>query len=182
MEASTSGAALNVMIRFVRPLHRHLVRAADEGLRQAGLTLPMRSVLERLYEAGPQTVPQLARALAVPRQFAQRTVDALADLGRVDRADNEAHRRSPLIRLTPGGRAVIEDVLAREADFLATVATGIDASDVEASIRVLERLSAALAGLAAAPGRGRRREPADGQAGEPVSGSGLPVRPTPPTG
>jgi DNA-binding MarR family transcriptional regulator len=63
----------------------------------------MRGVLERLSESGPQTVPRLAQALLVSRQFAQRLVNVLHGAGLTERVANRSHKRSWLIRLTPAG-------------------------------------------------------------------------------
>lgn len=148
----TSAAALSVMIGYVRPLSRHLLRATEARLAGTGLTVPQRGLLERLYEAGPQTVPALGRSLMIPRQFAQRLVDEAAAGGFVARLPNAAHRRSPLIALTEGGRTAIEGVLAAEAAALEGLAGRFESDDVDAATHVLERLAAAFADLAAEAG------------------------------
>ncbi|WP_207943155.1 MarR family transcriptional regulator [Actinomadura sp. KC345] len=51
----------------------------------------------------PATVPAIARRLGHRRQSVQRVVDALARMGHVAVKDNPAHRRSPLVTLTPAG-------------------------------------------------------------------------------
>ena len=66
--------------------------------------MPMRAVLERLAD-GPQTVPQVARSLWLPRQVVQRLADAAAELGYLRFVPNPAHRRSKLAELTGTGRS-----------------------------------------------------------------------------
>ncbi|MFV2174079.1 MarR family winged helix-turn-helix transcriptional regulator [Actinomadura sp. LOL_016] len=51
----------------------------------------------------PATVPAIARRLGHRRQSVQRVVDTLARMGHVAVQDNPAHRRSPLLALTPTG-------------------------------------------------------------------------------
>jgi DNA-binding MarR family transcriptional regulator len=141
----TSAAALHVLVRGVRPLSRHLLAAVERRLEGTGVSIPLRGLMERLYEAGPQTVPALGRALMIPRQFALKLEGEASARGLVERVANAAHRRSSLIRLTPAGRAVIEADLEREAAMLASIAVRFDADDVEAATRVLAGLAEALA-------------------------------------
>lgn len=142
----STAAALRVLVKGVRPLSRHLSAALEDRLTGTGISVPMRALLERLYEAGSQTVPALGRALMVPRQFALKLEGEAAALGLVERIPNAAHKRSALIRLTPSGRAAIEAELEREGMLLASIAGRFDADDVEAATRVLGGLVEALAG------------------------------------
>lgn len=139
-----------VLLRFVRPLFRNLTRTVERKLEGTGLTLPLRAVLERLYEGGPATVPAIARALSIPRQFAQKLVDEAAGLGLVERMANPAHRTSALIGLTGEGRLAVEGVLAREMEALEQVAGRFDGDDVEAATRVVADLAAAFRAMAEA--------------------------------
>ncbi len=161
-----SAAALMVVVRFVRPVFRHLTRAVEGMLEGTGISLPVRGVLERLYEAGPASVPTLARALGIPRQFAQKLVDEAAALGLTERRPNPAHRTSALIALTDQGRATIEALLAREMEALDVIARGFDADEVEVAGRVLGDLVTAFRTLAEA---------------DALSGRDPAAPPTPPT-
>src|SRR5215213_1959104 len=90
----TSGAEdLYDVLRHVRPLHQYSAKAVADALAEHDVTMPMRAVLERLADA-PQTVPEVARSLWLPRQVVQRLADAAARLGYLRFVDNPAHRRS----------------------------------------------------------------------------------------
>ena len=129
------------VIRYVRPLHMYLGRAVADELEGRDVTMPVRAVLERLDDAGPQPVPAIGRSLWLTRQFVQRLVDEAAGHGLVEAVPNPAHKRSPLFRLTERGRAEITDIKANEAANLRRVADGLDPADVEACVRVLAHLT-----------------------------------------
>ena len=129
------------VIRHVRPLHRVLANAVQDRLVGTGVTVGMRAVMERLYEGGPQTVPQIGRTLFLKRQVVQRTVNALLELGLVWRKDNPAHRSSPLIELTSKGRDEFGRIRERESAVLEVVAEEFTSEDLEACLRVLARLA-----------------------------------------
>jgi DNA-binding MarR family transcriptional regulator len=74
------------------------------------LSGPRRTVLATLARTGPQTVAQMARLRAQPRQRFQPLVNALLEEGLVEALANPAHRQSPLIALTPRGRRMVRDI------------------------------------------------------------------------
>src|SRR5689334_1375368 len=101
------------ILQHVRPLHQYSAKAVTAALAEHDVTMPMRAVLERLAD-GPKTVPHIARSLWLPRQVVQRLADTAAGLGYLDWADNPAHRRSRLARLTGAGRRVFTEIHDRE--------------------------------------------------------------------
>lgn len=133
---------LYAVIQAVRPLFRHLVKAVGSNLEGSGISVAMRGMLERLVEAGPQTVPDLARALLIPRQFAQQIANELRDLGLTEPIINPAHRRSWLISLTPEGTAAFARIRMREQVVVKEAAEGLSAEDLATCLRVLQHLSA----------------------------------------
>ena len=98
------------------------------------------AILERLAD-GPQTVPQVARSLWLPRQVVQRLADAAAELGYVRYAANPAHRRSKLAELTDAGRRVFADIHAAELADLQPLADRLDPADIDACVRVISALT-----------------------------------------
>lgn len=151
MNTATAPSVYEI-VRLVRPLFRHLLKAVEDRLVGTGVTVPMRGVLERLHDSGQQTVPQIARALMIQRQFVQVTVNELVARGWAELAPNPAHRRSPLVRLTTAGRNTIGGVLAREAEVIAIVAAELDNADVEVCRAVLARLTDYFATVAGQDG------------------------------
>lgn len=139
---SPSEAELYALIRQVRPLHRRLVRLVENGLAGTGITRPMRAVLEQLHDHGPLTVPQLARALMIRRQFTQRVVNELIASGLAERRRNAAHKRSWLIAPTAAGSATFARIRANEGARIREAARDLDAGEVETCMRVLTTLCA----------------------------------------
>jgi DNA-binding MarR family transcriptional regulator len=129
------------ILRHVRPLHQYSAAVVADALAERDVSMPMRAVLERLT-GGPQTVPQVARALWLPRQVVQRLTDAAAGLGYVRFADNPAHRRSRLAELTDAGRRVFAEIHDEELANLSTLADRLDPEDIEAAVRVVAALTA----------------------------------------
>lgn len=112
------------VLDLIGPLYRQAVRAVEAPAPVAGLPVGVRAVVEALAVTGQGTVPQLARGLALTRQFVQRSVDDAARRGLVETLDNPAHRRSRLVRLTPTGRETLTGMHAREHEILARVGGG----------------------------------------------------------
>jgi DNA-binding MarR family transcriptional regulator len=136
------------VIRHVRPLHRTLAKLVEDRLAGTGVTVAMRAVVERLHEHGPETVPQVARGLLLGRQFVQRVVNQLLEAGLAEALPNPAHRRSPLLRLTPEGVAGLGRIKAREEEFLREVVADLSPRDVEACLRVVAHLAACARAVA----------------------------------
>lgn len=82
------------------------------------LSLGKRGVLMMLLRSGPQTVPQMAQAKQVSRQYIQKVVNQLAQVGYVLFAENRAHKRSSLVGLTEQGRAYLMGRLQQEVQIV----------------------------------------------------------------
>lgn len=145
------------VFRVVGPLYRLAARrvAADEAIE--GVSTGVRAVLEHLHHEGPSTMPAVAAALVVSRQYVQRMAQEGAAMGLVATVDNPSHRRSSLLETTPSGRGVIERILGREQAVL-RAAGPMPEADVEACLRVLRHLQATLDG-AERSGAGRASAP-----------------------
>jgi DNA-binding MarR family transcriptional regulator len=123
----------------------HLLQALAEDLHGQGeLTAARRGVLRGLDRFGPQTVPQLARARPVSRQYIQLLVHQLEADGLVDLRENIAHKRSRLVRLTPQGKAYLEAIYQREAALYATLALAVPEEALRATADVLSAVRDAL--------------------------------------
>jgi DNA-binding MarR family transcriptional regulator len=129
------------VLRHVRPLHQYSAKAVAHALAERDVTMPMRAVLERLADA-PQTVPEVARSLFLPRQVVQRLADAAAELGYLRFADNPAHRRSRIAELTGHGRRVFREIHDGELASLRSLAETLDPGDIRAAVRVIAALTA----------------------------------------
>lgn len=136
----TRGTHLYDVLRRIRPVHELSARAVTQSLADSDLSMPLRAVLERVHEDGPQPVPAIARSLFVTRQGVQALVDDAKRRGYLQTRPNPGHRRSHLIALTEAGRTAYESVHATELVRLDELAAGLPAQDVDACVRVLDHL------------------------------------------
>ena len=135
------------------PVYRRVARIVEQDEQVSGLSVGVRNVLDQLRRDGDRTVPQLARAQDLSRQYTQRMVDQAATDGLVELAPNPAHRRSRLVRLTPAGTAAITSVIDRELSLLTRVGGDLTAAELDGTLRVLHHMDQALIALEEESGR-----------------------------
>ncbi len=131
------------LLNEVRLLWHLLIQVAGQLHERESMTLGMRSVLEQLTFEGPATVPAIARARYVTRQHMQVLVNGLLDLKLVELLENPAHRRSPLVGLTPAGMRKLQRMLAKERRVLAGD-FGVRGVDLQKATETLRRVRAGL--------------------------------------
>ena len=98
------------------------------------------SVLRLLKVNGAQTVPQLARYRYVPRQSVQKLANEMLADGVIELVNNPAHKRSKLLRLTPKGEAVFQELSDRIAALSETLAKQRDTAQLENALTVIKHL------------------------------------------
>jgi DNA-binding MarR family transcriptional regulator len=123
-----------------RRCHTATVLAQD----RRGLSKGRLSLLRELEREGPQTVPQLARALLVSRQHVQVLTNSLAESGYVEFAGNPAHKRSRLVRLAATGSELVAELERSERQLFEALLVEADPVDLERAAEVLRRVSSAL--------------------------------------
>lgn len=123
----------------VMDFHRVLKKARKEFHRRE-LPDPKWNVITILAHAGPQTVPQIARARTISRQGVQNTVNLLHNDGYVYFDDNPAHKKSSLVRLTLKGEALADEMTIREREIISQVRLGIKAGEMRKAAQVIKTL------------------------------------------
>ncbi len=98
------------------------------------------SVLRLLKVKGPQTVPQLARYRYVPRQSVQKLANEMLNDGVIEFLNNPAHKRSKLLRLTPKGEAVFQEMSDRIATLAETLAEQQETPQLQNAANVVKQL------------------------------------------
>ncbi|WP_120004206.1 MarR family winged helix-turn-helix transcriptional regulator [Nesterenkonia muleiensis] len=126
------------------PLYRKVSRTVEQLQPQMGMSVGVRAVLEQLRRAEGLTVPQMARAQELSRQFVQRMVNDAAAAGWVEAQPNPAHRKSPLIRITTAGAEAIGTVIRREHQLMGRVRGDLTDDEIRATLRVLTAMSDGL--------------------------------------
>jgi DNA-binding MarR family transcriptional regulator len=129
-------------------LNGQFLSVAEELARPAGLTAAWWQVLGAVLRE-PLPVSGIARAMGITRQSVQRVADLLVDRGLAAYVPNPAHRRAKLLTPTDDGRAAVERIDPGHAALAARLAEALGEDAFAETARVLERLSAALDGIAA---------------------------------
>jgi DNA-binding MarR family transcriptional regulator len=136
---------LRKVLELLPPAYHRIGASGDLLHAPLRLSSGMRGLLVSLERMGPTSVPRLAAMRPVSRQFVQKLVDEMVLGGWVIATPNPAHKRSPLIELTPKGRDAIKQMYAVEQPYLTTLSNGLDANDLAIVARVLaiicERIS-----------------------------------------
>jgi DNA-binding MarR family transcriptional regulator len=112
----------------------------DRMFARVGQTAGKVSLMRSVYEEGPQSVAQIARARPVARQGVQRMADELARDGLIEFAENPAHMRSRLVQLTPAGRKLLDSIEGGVALWPREVLGEFTQREVELALDVTRRL------------------------------------------
>ncbi len=125
---------------LIRRLFRAMAETADSYLRDSGITVADRAVMEFLYPDHALTVPDIARRYQVSRQHVQVTVNRLLEDGLLTSRDNPQHKRSPLLQLSDLGSDSFEEIRRNESKLIEELFSDIEIADVATTKRTLETL------------------------------------------
>ncbi len=161
-ERESRKPAIEDLFDQVVALFHALQGVAASVHRDTGLTAAERGVLKGIERLGPQTVPRMARARPVSRQYIQAVVNRLVGKGLLEEVPNPEHRRSPLVTLSDGGRKMAASVAVKERDFLRKLSLDAREEELRLAASVLRRVGS---GLTAAGGKTHRRSPGKARIG-----------------
>ncbi len=165
-------------------LNGQFLSLSEELARPAGLTAAWWQVLGAVLRE-PLPVAGIARNMGITRQSVQRIADLLVAKGLAEYAPNPAHRRAKLLRPTQEGRAAVDRIGPGHAAMAARLAAELGDTAFAETVRVLERLAAALDTLPAprdpadpgdSAGAGDPADPGDPAAVGPLGTGGEPGR------
>jgi DNA-binding MarR family transcriptional regulator len=139
--ADSSTRILDELSRLIRQLSR-LSGGPDEG---PPLTATQRLALFELVDQGPLRLNDLALRMGTSAPTASRAVDALDELGLVDRKPDPDDRRALQLDLTPEGRRSVEERKARVLEAVRPAVGQLPAADRELLAALLARLADELA-------------------------------------
>ena len=108
----------------------------QEGEHSAG----RRSLLRSLKMDGPATVPQLARARPVSRQFIQKLANEMVADGLVEFINNPEHKRSKLVRITAKGERLLMEMMEQDIKLGTWLVQDLNESDIRTATRVVRTL------------------------------------------
>ncbi|MDD2742249.1 MAG: MarR family winged helix-turn-helix transcriptional regulator [Rhodocyclaceae bacterium] len=134
-------AAVTQLVLRVFRLNGVLLHRGDQLVAPLGLTSARWQMLGAIALAGtPLTAPQIAEAMGVTRQGAQKQLNMLLEQGLVEARPNPAHRRSPLYVLTPQGLALYRQADALWAAQAVELAALIPSAQAHAATGTLETM------------------------------------------
>ena len=131
---------LEELSRLIRQLTR-ISGGPDEA---RAMTATQRLALFELVDSGPLRLNDLAQRMGTSAPTASRAVDALDELGLVERHPDPTDRRAITIELTADGRRSVEERKARVYAAFRPAAAALSPADREQLAELLARLSAKL--------------------------------------
>jgi DNA-binding MarR family transcriptional regulator len=134
---------LTSLIIPVIQLEAHFTRAGDAIAAAGGQTLARWLVMETVG-GQPATVAQVARTLGLTRQSVQRVADLLERDSLTEYAENPAHQRSKLVRITRSGEKALRAIQVAQRAWADRVGAEVGEADLSQASRVVERLTRAL--------------------------------------
>lgn len=138
MQPDRRTAAITQTALTVFRLNGELLHWGDRLVEPLGLTSARWQMLGAIALAdAPLTAPQVGEAMGVTRQGAQKQLNLLCEEGMLEARPNPAHKRSPLYRLTPKGRALYAQADALWNAQAAQLAAAIPADQLEATMQTL---------------------------------------------
>ncbi|MFF9473166.1 MarR family winged helix-turn-helix transcriptional regulator [Streptomyces roseolus] len=134
-------------------LNGQFLAVSEKLAEPAGLTAAWWQVLGAVLPE-PLPVSGVARVMGITRQSVQRIADLLVRDGLAAYAPNPAHRRAKLLAPTEAGCAALARIDPGHAELAARLTAELGGpAAFEETVRVLERLSAALEAVEAAAAR-----------------------------
>jgi DNA-binding MarR family transcriptional regulator len=124
-------------------LNGQFMGVAEELAKPAGLTAAWWQVLGAVLKE-PLPVSGIARVMGITRQSVQRIADLLVERGLAEYVPNPAHRRAKLLRPTEEGLASVRRITPGHATFADRLAATLGEAELAETVRVLERLIAAM--------------------------------------
>ena len=131
---------LEELSRLIRQLSR-ISGGPDDG---PAMTATQRLALFDLVDSGPLRLNDLAQRMGTSAPTASRAVDALDELGLVERHPDPTDRRAITIELTDNGRRSVEERKARVYAAFRPAAAALSPADREKLAELLARLTAEL--------------------------------------
>lgn len=123
---------------------RRIIRSIDQHNKQLGrcyeLTVPQLVCIRQLLLDGEMTPGQLAKAVFLSQATVTGIIDRLADKGLVDRQRSTADRRKMMVRLTPPGTRMANEMPWPLQERFSKGLAALDEVEIEQIDTILKRL------------------------------------------
>lgn len=132
---------LTELMLTVFRVNGRLLEKGDQLVEPLNLTSARWQVLGAVALAGtPLSVPQIAEAMGITRQGAQKQLNKLEEDGFFEQGPNPRHQRSPLYALTELGSRTFAKVMALEAAWANGLVAGLSAQDLKKALSTLNAI------------------------------------------
>ena len=125
-------------------LYSVLSERIDDVHEQAGMRTSQVRLASTLARFERATVPDLAFAMNVSRQYVRVAINELSEDGLVAFMDNPRHRRSKLLELTERGQRKLKEVKAKESAIIQRSFPDVDAGMVKNASEALQNIRSRL--------------------------------------
>lgn len=141
----------DIMLAIFR-LNRRLLESGDTLVKPLGINSARWQVLGAVALAGkPLSAPQIADAMGITRQGAQKQLNKMVTEGFFTPHPNPRHERSPTYALTERGESAFAAAMALETVWAAGLAEAMADDDLSRALNVLTRLQERLESPVASP-------------------------------
>ncbi len=146
--------SIDTIITDFRATMSELKCASSERLLRLGISMAQLNIMYTLQRSGEMTMSHLADVLNVSFSSATGLIDRMEERSFIERIRVPEDRRIVVVRLTPTGEALLEEIDALSADLLRRVLSGLDPAQLDAMAHAISDLRSAVeTSMLAAPDR-----------------------------
>ncbi|QKE39812.2 MarR family winged helix-turn-helix transcriptional regulator [Ferrovum myxofaciens] len=137
-EPESKAAILTDIILTVFRVNGRLLEKGDQLVKPLNLTSARWQVLGAVAQAGkPLSVPQVAEAMGITRQGAQKQLNKLEKEGFFEQHRNPRHERSPFYALTELGNRTISETMTLQKIWANGLVAGLTLQDLNNTLQML---------------------------------------------
>jgi DNA-binding MarR family transcriptional regulator len=138
IEPSSKATVLTGIMLAVFRVNGRLLQKGDQLVGPLNLTSARWQVLGAVALAGkPLSAPQVAEAMGITRQGAQKQLNKLEEEGFFEQRQNPRHERSPLYCLTKLGNRAFAETMALQTVWASGLVAGLPLQDLKSTLKIL---------------------------------------------
>lgn len=140
-QAVTKSAILTDLMLTIFRVNGRLLEKGDQLVAPLHLTSARWQVLGAVGMAGkPLSAPQIAEAMGITRQGAQKQINKLQEEGLLEQLPNPRHERSPLYVLTNKGNRAMDATMSLQAAWANDLSAGLTLQNLKIALETLNKL------------------------------------------
>lgn len=137
-QSNTKAAILTDIMLAVFRVNGRLLEKGDQMVAPLNLTSARWQVLGAVSLSDtPLSAPQVAEAMGITRQGAQKQLNKLEEEGFLEQLPNPRHERSPLYALTKRGSQAISATMALQKTWADNLASNLSLQDLKNTLQTL---------------------------------------------